>query len=422
MAVIDLNGDHKLDLATVNNFADNVTVFAGTGAGTFASPTVYVVGDRPSWVAAGDLNGDGLPDLAVVNTNSHTVTLLETPLTAAAHFRMRIVPTTTTAGITFQVTVTALDADNRLMTGYAGSVSFTSSDGAALLPAVYRFTAADQGVHRLTITLHTAGSQSITAHAGAATGSASIDVVAAAANHLQVAAATATAGTPFDVTVTARDPFGNLATSFHGTVHFATTDHATGIALPGDYTFTAGDNGSHTFAQEVTLVTAGVRTIMVTDPPVTGPNGSTPVAVHAAAASQLFISAPTSVTAGTPFSATVTAKDPYNNIATGFTGTVHFASSGNSALPADYTFVPGDLGIHKFTSPILQTAGPQSLTVSAPACSDGVQNGINVKPGAAAQLAILGQPTNAFAATPLHPAVTVQVEDAYSNLVAAGVG
>jgi hypothetical protein len=422
IALADFNGDDRLDIATANNFSDNVYVLPGTSAGAFGAATVYVVGDGPTWLTAADFNGDGLPDLAVTNSNSGTVTLLETPQSAAAHFRVRIVPTTTTAGTAFQVTVAALDSDNRLMTGYTGAVSFTSSDGAALLPAAYKFTAADQGVHRFTVTLRTAGSQDIVVHAGSATGAGSITVVAAAANHLQLAAAAATAGTPFDVTVTALDPFGNVATGFRSLVHFTTNDRVQGVSVPANYTFTASDNGVHTFAGDVTLLTSGKWTVTATDPPVASIAGSMAVAVQPAAASQLFISAPTTATAGSAFSVTVTAKDPYNNVATGFTGSVHFTSSdSNAVLPADYTFVASDKGIHTFVlQAVLETAGPQSLVVAAASCTSGEQDGIVVKPGAAAQAFFVGQPANTFIATPVNPAVVVKVEDAYGNLVAAG--
>jgi hypothetical protein len=346
IAVADFNGDHKLDIAIANSFSDDVFVFPGFGNGTFGPSYRYVVGDGPNWLTAGDFNGDGSSDLAVVNSNSGTVTLLETPL-PATHFRVRVVPATATTGNSFQVIVTALDADNRIVTGYTGSVSLASTDTTATLPATYRSTAADQGVHRFTITLRTAGSQDITAHSGSAIGSGSITVVATAPNRIEVSASQATAGTPFDVTVTALDPFGNVATSFQGTVQLSTNDPAKGITLPPAYTFVSGDDGVHTFTNEVTLLTAGQHTVTATDPPVVrGPSGTGMVSVQAAAASQLFISAPTTVTAGNSFNVTVTARDVYNNVATGFTGTVHFTSSdGNAVPPGDYTFVSGDAGV-----------------------------------------------------------------------------
>ena len=62
-----------------------------------------------------------------------------------------------------RVTVTAYDAYGNVATGYTGTVTFTSSDGQAALPASYTFTAADAGTHTFSVTLETAGTQSITA-------------------------------------------------------------------------------------------------------------------------------------------------------------------------------------------------------------------------------------------------------------------
>jgi hypothetical protein len=61
------------------------------------------------------------------------------------------------------------------------------------------------------------------------------------------------------------------------------------------------------------------------------------------------------------------------------------------------------------------------LTVSSAALTDGVQSGILVKPGIAAQLNFVQQPANTFIATPVKQAITVQVTDAFGNLVGAGV-
>ena len=56
--------------------------------------------------------------------------------------------------------------------------------------------------------------------------------------------------------------------------------------LPSDYTFTAGDAGAHTFADGVTLTTAGLRSVDVTD----GTHvGATNVTVHPAPPSQLVL-------------------------------------------------------------------------------------------------------------------------------------
>jgi hypothetical protein len=82
---------------------------------------------------------------------------------AATHFGLSA-PAGVTAGSAFSLTITALDAGNHLVPGYRGTVSFTSSDGSALLPGSYTFTAADNGVYTFTgITLSTTGSQTVAA-------------------------------------------------------------------------------------------------------------------------------------------------------------------------------------------------------------------------------------------------------------------
>jgi FG-GAP-like repeat len=78
MAVGDLNGDGKLDLAVANAGSDNLSILLGDGVGGFGAATNFAVGDFPNFqwfpppqisVAVGDFNGDGKPDLAV----SHVV-------------------------------------------------------------------------------------------------------------------------------------------------------------------------------------------------------------------------------------------------------------------------------------------------------------------------------------------------------------
>ena len=87
-----------------------------------------------------------------------------------------------------------------------------------------------------------------------------------AAAQLQISVpAQVTAGTPFDVTVTAQDANGLTAVGYLGTVTLSTTDTDPGVVLPADYTFTAADQGVHTFSGGCTLITAGSQSLTATD-------------------------------------------------------------------------------------------------------------------------------------------------------------
>jgi hypothetical protein len=187
-----------------------------------------------------------------------------------------------------------------------------------------------------------------------------------------------TAGTAGTLTVTLKNYYGHVATDYRGTVHFSSTDPQ--AVLPADYTFTAADAGVHTF--HLTLKTAGSRSITITDlgdPVLTAKQ--TGITVNPAAASRLVVSGfPTSTSAGVANNFTVTAKDPYGNVATGYTGTVHFSSSDHQAvLPGEYTFISGDNGTHTFSA-TLNTPGTQSLTATdtVTATITGTESGIVV--------------------------------------------
>jgi hypothetical protein len=78
----------------------------------------------------------------------------------------------------------------------------------------------------------------------------------------------------------------------------------------------------------------------------------------------LVISAPATVVAGSPFSATVTAM--YNGARdTVIDGPIHFTTSDQAAaLPTLYVFTAADAGSHTFTGLTLVTPGNQTMTVS----------------------------------------------------------
>jgi hypothetical protein len=88
---------------------------------------------------------------------------------------------------------------------------------------------------------------------------------ASASAFVLTAPAAVTAGVPFAVSVKAVDSFGQVAYGYTGTVTFSTTDPDPGVVLPAAYTFTAADQGAHTFSGGFTLVTLGDQTLTVTD-------------------------------------------------------------------------------------------------------------------------------------------------------------
>ena len=86
VALGDVNGDGRLDLVAANMNASRASVLLGTGTGTFGPQTDYLTGDNSYSVALGDVNGDGRLDLVTANfgPNSVSVLLNLTPLNARA--------------------------------------------------------------------------------------------------------------------------------------------------------------------------------------------------------------------------------------------------------------------------------------------------------------------------------------------------
>jgi hypothetical protein len=172
-------------------------------------------------------------------------------------------PSSATAGTSFTYKVTAENASGKVDTGFTGAIRFTSTDSKIQgLPSTYTFTTADAGVADFTVTLETAGSQTITETSASGSVTSTIKVSPAKASTFVISGlSTATAGTSKSFTVTAEDRYGNVATGYTGTVEFTSSD--TSATLPGKTPFTSADAGKQTFS--VTFKTAGTQSLTVTD-------------------------------------------------------------------------------------------------------------------------------------------------------------
>ena len=126
------------------------------------------------------------------------------------------------------------------------------------------------------------------------------------------------------------------------------------------------------------------------------------------------------VAAGTPLTLTVTALDPYGNVATDYRGTIHFALDVvpydfPEIVPSDYTFTVSDAGAHTFTDGVTLTFSRQSGTLGLRGIyvTDTVDDGLSglqtvlLRPGPAAQLlitqtvALVSDPTSLPASFPV---------------------
>ena len=180
------------------------------------------------------------------------------PANPVTHYSVAA-PSSSTPGTSINVTVTALDAANAASSGYRGTAHFTSSDAAASLPADYTFTAADAGAHTFSVTLRTAGAQTITATDGSITGTAGVTVTGT-----QTPTTTSLTSSPnpsttgqavtFTATVSPSTATGSVtfkdgvATLGSGTLSAGTATFSTSSLAAGAHSVTATYQGNATFA------------------------------------------------------------------------------------------------------------------------------------------------------------------------------
>ncbi len=184
---------------------------------------------------------------------------------------------------------------------------------------------------------------------------------------------TVTAGSSLVISLRDQDSAGTTNPAYSGTATFVSSD--TQAVLPGDQPFTLG------FATATaTLKTSGTQTIDATDTVNTVPMGTLTLVVLPRALHQFVIITPSSVTGGDSIVLTVSATDIYNNVITGYAGTVHFTSTDTAAvLPTNHTLTAG---MGTFTA-TLKTVGTKTITANdtVTASITGISNAITVVEG-----------------------------------------
>ena len=131
----DLDGDGKLDIAVTNSNSSTVSVFRNTSTSgslttsSFSSKVDFATGSQPSSVSIGDLDGDAKMDLAVVNYWSNTLSVLRNTSTSGSISSSSFTSKVdfTTGSYPNSVSLGDLDGDGKIDMAVANEASNTIS-------------------------------------------------------------------------------------------------------------------------------------------------------------------------------------------------------------------------------------------------------------------------------------------------------
>lgn len=327
---------------------------------------------------------------------------------------------TAVAGVAQDLQVTLQDAYLNTVTQYTGTVTLTSTDPAATMPAAHAFTVADAGQYTFTgITFRTAGAQDLKLDDGTSAISFTFRVNVSAGPLAKLLVADFTgpvnAGDPLNVSVSLTDAFGNRRQDAAGTVRFTSSDAQ--AVLPPDATFTPEDQGQKLITGLV-FKTAGTQTLTAEDTVNAALTATVDADVRALAAASFEVIAGTGpFAAGQALSYELVARDVYGNVAKDYAATVVFSSTDAQAvLPGAYTFTVADEGRHTFGVE-LRTAGNQKVVAAdvAGTVLEGTHT-YSIVPAALDRVAFVSAPVTGDVRQALTD-VLVGLRDAYGNTV-----
>ena len=362
-------------------YTDTVAITSSDRQRGLPANYTYQVTDAGTHNFSVTLKTKGTQSITAKDTVTSTITGNQTGITVnpgpTSVLAVSGFPTPVVAGVSGSALVTAEDQYGNTTPAYTGTAHFTSGDTQAVLPANYTFLGSDNGAHTFaSVVLKTAGNQAITATdtvTATITGAQNPIVVnPAAGKKLMLAGPTTgvTGACTAVFTVTAADSYGNAVQvspavqvnlSGAGSGAFYTNSGCTSATV----TNVSIASGSSTQTFYTKDNTSQSLTIGVADNAGTYASTSQGLVISPSPVTHLVVSGyPSTDTAGTSNSLTVTAEDQYNNVVVGYTGTVAFTSTdGAAVLPANYTFTVGNAGTDTF--PItLKTAGTQSITAT----------------------------------------------------------
>lgn len=449
----------------------------GWSTTTVANDTYKACNVNPITSSTGDgtavITVSAAEDLAANTVVSSTknfsivTTLLELKLTAAGTGASGTALTAVTAGVPFDVTVTAKDTLGNIKTNYTGTVTFQSDDTNenVSLPTNYTFTTGDQGQKTFSsgATLITRGSKYIrvtdTVYS-VITATKTITVNSTTTvRYTLTSPADITAGTRAAYTITRYDAYDNLQ-NVGAEVVYLTTNSTGSAAIFKDaavlgntlttVTIISGQSSANFWYSDTK---AGTWTITVSDAvPADGTSGIDDATdeltvVPASTNKYKVTSDTTTLTAGESANITITAYDYYDNITTDYGGalpgqsrSLYFTGANASASPVTNptavnnvgtsiefgdeticTFVNGvantAVTLYKAEGAAIKAHNSNPATTTPTITTSGAEDlEIVVSGGAANKLSWYRQPAATVVANAPWKPFAVSVTDSYGNV------
>ena len=258
-----------VDLNTDSNGSPISGAFPAVATNYPYSYSVTGISESPALTSGTfDSTGSGSATLTPTSSGSGSVVVtfdnqsatLDLQVNGVDHFGVTA-PSTATAGKAIEVTVTAYDVGNNVVTGYTGTIHFTSTDEFAVLPPDATLSS---GTGTFSVTPKTSGAQTVsvidTAVSTEFGTSNSIAVAPGTTSRLILSVPSpVTAYVTNSLTVTATDLYNNLTPSYTGTVKLTSSD-GTFVNETGTQPLTAGV-GTFNFS----LNTPGTQSVTATD-------------------------------------------------------------------------------------------------------------------------------------------------------------
>ncbi|MFH0848519.1 MAG: hypothetical protein V1857_03365, partial [archaeon] len=321
------------------------------------------------------------------------------------HFIFNTIGTPQTAGVPFVITITGKDAFNNTATSYSGSNSLSDSTG-TISPSSTGSFSSGTWTGSVTITKAQSGVTVITSGGGKSGTSSSFTVNFAPLDHFTFGAVGSpqSAGTGFTIIITGKDQYENTVSSYSGSNSLS---DSTGTIAPT----TTGSFSSGVWSGSVTITKAQTG-ILITTMGGSKSGSSNSFTVNPAVLDHFTLAnVTTPQTAGTPITITISARDAYGNLVTGYTGIDSLRDSTGTISPT----TTGAFRAGVWTGNVTITKANTGVTITVFGSGAGASNSFDVNPGTLDRFTFAAIGGLQTAGTPF--SITITAKDAFNNTV-----